>query len=171
MADPFPTRTGTSGSPRTAKAAGVSSSSSRCSITPARWIEELENSRRPLHRHHLAAFRVPLPEPMEAGSRKSTGRVATNTRIRVPATIVEAPGSAEAISALRERQDAALETHRHSACLDRDRPHRTCAHRAVHHERSDVDTAREFALLQTAPSARDRLPPAVMQANGVERIL
>ena len=37
--------------------------------------------------------------------------------------------------------------------------------------RRDVDTAREFAMLQSVLSARDCLHLAVMQANGVERIL
>ena len=38
-------------------------------------------------------------------------------------------------------------------------------------QRSDVDAAREIAILQPKLSARDCLHLAVMQANGVDRIL
>ena len=38
-------------------------------------------------------------------------------------------------------------------------------------QRSDVDAAREIAILQPELSARDCLHLAVMQANGVDRIL
>ena len=38
-------------------------------------------------------------------------------------------------------------------------------------QRSDVDAAREIAMLQPKLSARDCLHLAVMQANGVDRIL
>ena len=38
-------------------------------------------------------------------------------------------------------------------------------------QRSDVDAAREIAVLQPELSARDCLHLAVMQANGVDRIL
>ena len=38
-------------------------------------------------------------------------------------------------------------------------------------QRSDVDTAREIAMLRPALSARDRLHLAVMRANGVKQVL